>query len=180
LEIAHLNIARLRAVKDRLHLEKQELEKEKQLHIKESKRISDEQASKYQMGESVLNGRYLLMSLLGRGGQSEVFQAYDMDLCRLVAGVDALVPYFLTSLLFIDWVFQLLCTVASICRVASICTIASFFKAASQLCNADCVASLCKVASQLSTAVYRHSHVAVVKSHCVRVFSPIMTATDRR
>lgn len=61
--------------------------------LEEGKRLADESASTYTMGKDTLKGadkgkqggRYLLMSLLGRGGFSEVFKAYDSEEYRLVA-----------------------------------------------------------------------------------------------
>ena len=49
--------------------------------MREIKRISDEKLSKYTMGQDFLGDgdRYLLMALLGKGGFSEVFKAYDMN-----------------------------------------------------------------------------------------------------
>lgn len=46
------------------------------LQMREIKRINDEKLSKYTMGEQFLGqgDRYLLMSLLGKGGFSEVFK----------------------------------------------------------------------------------------------------------
>lgn len=55
--------------------------------MREIKRISDEKLSKYTMGQDFLGDgdRYLLMALLGKGGFSEVFKAYDLKECRIVA-----------------------------------------------------------------------------------------------
>lgn len=33
----------------------------------------------------ILNNRYLILSLLGKGGYSEVYKAYDLENCREVA-----------------------------------------------------------------------------------------------
>ena len=66
------------------------LEKEKILFQVELNRISEEERSKL-CGKSstnpyeILNDRYLILSLLGRGGYSEVYKAYDLENCREVA-----------------------------------------------------------------------------------------------
>ena len=66
------------------------LEKEKCLYLLEYKRVRDEEQSKY-CGISraktftVLNERYLIMSILGKGGFSEVYKAFDIEMCREVA-----------------------------------------------------------------------------------------------
>ncbi len=45
---------------------------DKSLHIRELKRIRDEDSSRFKIA-SILNERYLLIHLLGKGGFSEVF-----------------------------------------------------------------------------------------------------------
>jgi tousled-like kinase len=60
------------------------LEVEKNLHIAESRRIAEEDAARYSKASAehepwpVLHSRYLLLSLLGKGGYSEVYKAYDL------------------------------------------------------------------------------------------------------
>ena len=66
------------------------LEKEKSTYLAEFKRMRDEESSKYggihsKKRFSVLQDRYLILSLLGKGGYSEVYKAYDLDTCREVA-----------------------------------------------------------------------------------------------
>ena len=66
------------------------LDKEKVKYLSEFKRMRDEENSKYfhthsKKKYSVLQSRYLLLSLLGKGGYSEVYKAFDLDSCREVA-----------------------------------------------------------------------------------------------
>eukprot|EP01102_Stenamoeba_stenopodia_P007793 TRINITY_DN2198_c0_g1_i1.p1 TRINITY_DN2198_c0_g1~~TRINITY_DN2198_c0_g1_i1.p1 ORF type:complete len:773 (-),score=121.37 TRINITY_DN2198_c0_g1_i1:107-2425(-) len=76
-----------------LHLKKEETEiienKDRltirnNLHIKETKRIADEDRSRFN-NHPLLENRYLLLSLLGKGGFSEVYKAYDLKELREVA-----------------------------------------------------------------------------------------------
>eukprot|EP00941_MAST-03F_sp_MAST-3F-sp1_P003717 g3717.t1 len=63
---------------------RQALESEKRVHMKELKRCRDEDASRFNK-LPVLNNRYLLVSLLGKGGFSEVWLAFDLMEYRKVA-----------------------------------------------------------------------------------------------
>ena len=60
------------------------LEIEKNIHIQDCRRMAEEDSAKYSKSTSdyeawpVLHGRYLLLSLLGKGGYSEVYRAYDL------------------------------------------------------------------------------------------------------
>jgi len=52
--------------------------------------MRDEESSKYngiqsKKRYSVLNNKYLILSLLGKGGYSEVYKCYDLENCREVA-----------------------------------------------------------------------------------------------
>ena len=68
----------------------QVLEKEKSSYLIEFKRIRDEEQSKYcgihrSKTFTVLNDKYLILSILGKGGFSEVYKAFDLENCREVA-----------------------------------------------------------------------------------------------
>ena len=75
-----------RRLKEELHL----LAKENVVYMHEYKRIRDEECSKYCGVNSknqftVLKDRYLILSILGKGGYSEVYKAFDLENCREVA-----------------------------------------------------------------------------------------------
>lgn len=59
------------------------LKKEKMLFQVELNRIKDEESSKrngiFKSQYEILNDRYLILSLLGRGGYSEIYKAYDLE-----------------------------------------------------------------------------------------------------
>lgn len=66
------------------------LEKEKCFYLNEFKRMRDEESSKYcgvhsKKKYSILAGKYLILSLLGKGGYSEVYKGYDLENCKFVA-----------------------------------------------------------------------------------------------
>jgi len=67
-----------------LQLELEKLERERNLHIRELKRIHNEDQSRFN-NHVVLNDRYLLLTLLGKGGFSEVHKAFDLKDQRYVA-----------------------------------------------------------------------------------------------
>ncbi|XP_076266174.1 tousled-like kinase isoform X4 [Rhynchophorus ferrugineus] len=67
-----------------LQLEMEKLERERNLHIRELKRIHNEDQSRFN-NHPVLNDRYLLLMLLGKGGFSEVHKAFDLQEQRYVA-----------------------------------------------------------------------------------------------
>ncbi|KAJ9456196.1 Serine/threonine-protein kinase TOUSLED [Diplonema papillatum] len=55
------------------------------MHIKEIRRARDEAASPYHNLPLLGKERYLMLSLLGRGGFSEVWRACDLQTCQMVA-----------------------------------------------------------------------------------------------
>ena len=62
----------------------EDLEREKTILLKEIRRITDEDRSRFNSIEIIAN-RYVMMSLLGKGGFSEVWKAYDVKTCSYVA-----------------------------------------------------------------------------------------------
>ncbi|KAL4420566.1 hypothetical protein ABPG75_010222 [Micractinium tetrahymenae] len=83
-EIYKQRLAALKREEDMLRSELARLEAEKVAHISELKCAKDEEASRFS-SFPVLHGRYLLLKLLGRGGFSEVFKAFDLVDLREVA-----------------------------------------------------------------------------------------------
>ncbi|CAI5446029.1 unnamed protein product [Caenorhabditis angaria] len=83
-EIYKLRREHLKKEEMDLQIEREKLDRERQLHIRELKRASNESASTYK-DHSLLNKRYLMLCLLGKGGFSEVWKAFDIEENRYVA-----------------------------------------------------------------------------------------------
>jgi len=67
-----------------LQFELDRLERQRSLHIRELKRIANEDNSQFN-NFPVLNKRYLLLTMLGKGGFSEVYKGFDLDYQKYVA-----------------------------------------------------------------------------------------------
>jgi len=67
-----------------LDIEERELRIQKQSHIRALRLVANEDSSKFKK-TAKLNDRYVLMNLLGKGGFSEVWRAYDLEKLRHVA-----------------------------------------------------------------------------------------------
>ncbi|BFY97086.1 hypothetical protein BsWGS_00126 [Bradybaena similaris] len=83
-EILKLRAAALKKEDADLQLEMEKLERERNLHIRELKRIHNEDNSRFK-DHQTLNDRYLLLCLLGKGGFSEVHKGFDLKEQRYVA-----------------------------------------------------------------------------------------------
>ncbi|XP_071495579.1 serine/threonine-protein kinase tousled-like 2 isoform X1 [Diadema antillarum] len=83
-EILKLRQSALKKEEADLQAELEKLERERNLHIRELKRIHNEDQSAFR-DHRVLNDRYLLLRLLGKGGFSEVYKGYDLREHRDVA-----------------------------------------------------------------------------------------------
>merc|ERR1719339_750238 len=83
-EILRLRQTSLKKDDAEMALEMEKLERERNLHIRELKRIHNEDQSRYN-NRPVLNDRYLLLMLLGKGGFSEVHKGFDLKEQRYVA-----------------------------------------------------------------------------------------------
>ncbi|XP_025093234.1 serine/threonine-protein kinase tousled-like 2 isoform X3 [Pomacea canaliculata] len=83
-EILKLRQAALKKEDADLQLELEKLERERNLHIRELKRIHNEDNSRFK-DHPILNERYLLLCLLGKGGFSEVHKGFDLKEQRYVA-----------------------------------------------------------------------------------------------
>lgn len=90
-----------------LQLEMEKLERERNLHIRELKRIHNEDQSRFN-SHPVLNERYLLLMLLGKGGFSEVHKVvkYFCLLLLLTILIYVNVKYFIYLLLFVSCFFS--------------------------------------------------------------------------
>ncbi|KAM7427763.1 Serine/threonine-protein kinase tousled-like 2 [Porites harrisoni] len=76
-EILKLRALALKKEKTDVQTELEKLDGERMLHIRELKRIQNEDSSKFK-DHPTLNKRYLLLNLLGKGGFSEVYKGYDL------------------------------------------------------------------------------------------------------
>ncbi|CAL8471440.1 g10982 [Coccomyxa elongata] len=83
-EIFKARVAALKREEDSLNKDRERLEAEKARHIRELKRLKEEEGSRFR-DNPILARRYMLLRLLGKGGFSEVFQAFDLDELREVA-----------------------------------------------------------------------------------------------
>ena len=84
-EEAHkVRVGGIKREEDAIAREREALEREKNAHIRELKRARDEDSSRFNQ-HPLLGGRYVLMNMLGRGGFSEVYKAYDVAEMREVA-----------------------------------------------------------------------------------------------
>uniref|UniRef100_A0A915EVB0 Protein kinase domain-containing protein n=1 Tax=Ditylenchus dipsaci TaxID=166011 RepID=A0A915EVB0_9BILA len=83
-EIYRLRKEHLKREESDLQAERDRLERERNIHIREMKRVQYEEQSRFKDHE-LLNNRYLLLALLGKGGFSEVWRAFDLDENRYVA-----------------------------------------------------------------------------------------------
>ncbi|KAL6005124.1 hypothetical protein ACLOJK_005685 [Asimina triloba] len=83
-EICKTRLASIKREEDIALRERDRYELEKGRFIREMKRIRDEDGSRFNNFQ-VLNHRYALLNLLGKGGFSEVYKAYDLVEYRYVA-----------------------------------------------------------------------------------------------
>lgn len=75
-EIYKLRKEHLKKEEIDLIMEKEQLERDKQLHLRELKRAANERDSRYKDHEMLSNKRYLLLSLQGKGGFRYVIRPY--------------------------------------------------------------------------------------------------------
>lgn len=83
-EIHKTRVSSLKKEEDSISRERELLEREKQAYIRVLKRARDEDASRFNQ-HPLLGNRYVLMNMLGRGGFSEVYKAFDVVEMREVA-----------------------------------------------------------------------------------------------
>jgi len=87
-EVLRQRTAALKRDENELQYELERLERERSLHIRELKRILNEDNSKFNNNLTLKadgRDRYLLLTMLGKGGFSEVYKGFDLDEQRFVA-----------------------------------------------------------------------------------------------
>jgi len=89
-EIISIRLALLKKRLNELEIEYQQIEYRKKRHIKFIRLMRDEKKSRFSLLANhhqcqILNERYVLINLLGRGGFSEVHRAYDLSEHKYVA-----------------------------------------------------------------------------------------------
>jgi hypothetical protein len=86
-----------------LQLDKDRYNTEKILHIREYKRIRSEDSSKFN-NFPILDSRYLLLNLIGKGGFSEVFKVKQSNFkmeCRKIEIRGNFLTYFFSPIFFL-------------------------------------------------------------------------------
>lgn len=83
-EIFKLRLIALKKEEADLQAELQKLERDRNVHIRELKRIQSEDQSQFK-DYPVLSNRYLLLELIGKGGFSEVHKGFDVKEQRYMA-----------------------------------------------------------------------------------------------
>ena len=83
-EILKLRLAAIKKEEFEMQNGLEKLDRQRILHVSELRRIKDEDASRFRE-YPCLNNRYLLLTLLGKGGFSEVYKAFDLDQFRYSA-----------------------------------------------------------------------------------------------
>jgi len=83
-EILRLRANAIKKEEQELQQELEKLERERNIHIRELKRINNEDQSRLNHNP-ILNDRYLLLDMIGKGGFSEVFKGFDLKELRYIA-----------------------------------------------------------------------------------------------
>jgi tousled-like kinase len=76
-EVIRLRQLTLKREEYDLAQDSEKLDRERNLHIRELKRLYNEDHSRFN-NNNILNDRYLLLTLIGKGGFSEVHRAFDL------------------------------------------------------------------------------------------------------
>ncbi|KII61873.1 Serine/threonine-protein kinase tousled-like 2 [Thelohanellus kitauei] len=84
-ELYKIRLNTLKKEEIELNIEREKLEKERDLHIKNMKIFANEESSRFNHNPKLNNNRYLILDMLGRGGFSEVFKAFDLNEFKFVA-----------------------------------------------------------------------------------------------
>lgn len=85
MQILNHSLSSLQQAKSEVEGKLGQLQAEKTAFLKEIRRITDEDSSEFANVQSLHKGRYVLISLLGKGGFSEVWKAFDVETPQFVA-----------------------------------------------------------------------------------------------
>jgi len=83
-EVLRLRQLTLKREESDLAQDLEELDRERNIHIRELKRLYNEDHSRFNQN-NILHDRYLILSLIGKGGFSEVHRSFDLREQRYVA-----------------------------------------------------------------------------------------------
>ncbi|KNC46733.1 uncharacterized protein AMSG_11754 [Thecamonas trahens ATCC 50062] len=83
-EVLRLELQKAKKEEGELFHARERLEAEKHVLIRDLRRAHDEDNSPFNQ-QQILNSRYMLLNLLGKGGFSEVYKAFDLEELRYVA-----------------------------------------------------------------------------------------------
>ncbi|XP_047136271.1 serine/threonine-protein kinase tousled-like 2 isoform X1 [Hydra vulgaris] len=83
-EILRLRVNAIKKEEQEVQQELEKLERERNVHIRELKRINNEDQSRFNH-HPILHDRYLLLQMIGKGGFSEVYKGFDLKELHYIA-----------------------------------------------------------------------------------------------
>lgn len=84
-ELYSIQLAHIKKKMEEVRVGFESLQSDLALHRKELKRIRDEDESRFKQQPVLKDDRYVLLKLIGKGGFSEVYKAYDLNTLNYVA-----------------------------------------------------------------------------------------------
>ena len=83
--LAQQYTVRIKELKQEITCRRETINKQKWRLIRETRRLNDEKSSAFSDFRVYKNGRYQLLNLIGKGGFSEVYEAFDLKTYKFVA-----------------------------------------------------------------------------------------------